>query len=659
MGTYDPDNNFGYQYGPGLAAQYSHHAEDPVKAWYSGNMPADQRIPTYEVTDWSTVGITAIATLIYHQHDGPYRAASLTWYKITLHLGHIKTQLQQHGGELAKGWDPAKNEAASNFFHFVGAATWSMDEWITFALQNRDATLAVAGAIGKARRDMAALWGGYEKDYLSLYKDALPLSGNDYIGSPPLDKNGDPVDVDAIRNNYDNRARAIIKELAGAYAGNWAALNEGHRFQGPTNAASPGKALENRMPDIINNIKAGLPGGGKGVSGAPNHQQLQAMQQQLDAQLAQQKQALEKALQEQALQAELAKQTLQQQQQNLGQVPAFPPIQVGQPGPVGALPPGALPAFGLPPSLTSTAGAGPAGAGFKGPTGLSNVNLTGDLAGPGGNPNGLLGRSGLPGTGGMPGMPGGPGRSTGNPGLRGRLGAPGQPGGPGNPGARSPFGGRRDDRDKARASGFIRPESEEYLSNLPTGPGQMTARLAGGGLVQDALTPPPGANLPGRPGIPGQRGGPGQPGFPGQPGGGRGRPVTPEDLAGRRQRALDAEANEDLMAPPLLMRPDLTGRRGVPAIDWDQVAGAEMGAERAMLGSRGAPPASGPGMAERLTGRRKDTEKEKGRPEHERTEDATSGDSDSELWTVATPETIEAPAEPTTHEQRGKALGAN
>jgi hypothetical protein len=658
MGTYDPDNNFGYQYGPGLAAQYSHHAEDPVKAFYSGSMSPDQRLPTYQVTDWSKMDIVAIATLIYHQHDGPYRAASLTWYKITLHLGHIKTQLQQHGGELAKGWDPAKNEAASNFFHYVGASTWSMDEWITFALQNRDATLAVAGAISKARRDMAALWDRYQRDYLP---HLVPPAGWDK-SQPFVPKDGDgiPLNMAAIKKQFDLEAQGIIKELAGVYAGNWALLNEGHRFQGPTNAASPGKALEDRMPDIMANLKAGLPGGGKGLSGAANQKQLQAMQQQLDAQLAQQKQALEKALQEQAQQAELAKQALQQQQQQqLGQVPTFPPIQVGQPGPIGALPPGALPAFGLPPSVT---GAGPAGAGFKGPTGLSNFNLTGDLAGRGGNPNGLLGRSGLPGMGGgMPGMPGGPGgRGMGNPGLRGRLGGPGQPGAPGNPGARSPFGGRRDDRDKDRASGSIRPESEEYLSNLPTGPGQMTGRLAGGGF-EDSLTPPPGANLPGRPGIPGQRGGPGQPGFPGQPGvpggGGRGRAVTPEDLAGRRQRALDAEINDDLMAPPLLLRPDLTGRRGMPAIDWDQVAPAEMGTERAMLGSRGAPPQSGPGMAERLARRRKETETEKARPEQERrSEDATGAD---ELWTVATPETIEAPAEPKEHEQRGKALGAN
>src|SRR5205823_13247674 len=114
------------------------------------------------------------------------------------------------------------------------------------------------------------------------------------------------------------------------------------------------------------------------------------------------------------------------------------------------------------------------GAGFKAPSGLGTFDLTGTGAGRGGNPNGLLGRTSLPGTGGgMPGMPGGPGGGLGNHGLRGRLGAPGQPGGPGNPGARSPFGGRRDsDRDKARATGFIRPESEEYLSNLPTGPGQ-------------------------------------------------------------------------------------------------------------------------------------------------------------------------------------------
>src|SRR4051794_31436698 len=221
MGTYDPDKNFGYVYAPELWSRYGHRAEDPVKAFYSGSMPPDQRIPTYEVTDWSTVDITAIATLIYHQHDGPYRTASLTWYKITLHLGHLKTQLQQHGGELAKGWDPAKNDAAANFFNFVGASTWSMDEWVTFALQNRDATLAVAGAIGKARREMTSLFAGYQKDYVNV-GDPVPLTGNIYERrNLPIDpKTGDPVDLEAIKRNYDSKARAIIKELADVYASN-------------------------------------------------------------------------------------------------------------------------------------------------------------------------------------------------------------------------------------------------------------------------------------------------------------------------------------------------------------------------------------------------------------------------------------------------------
>jgi hypothetical protein len=135
--------------------------------------------------------------------------------------------------------------------------------------------------------------------------------------------------------------------------------------------------------------------------------------------------------------------------------------------------------------------------------------------------------------------------------------------------------------------------------------------------------------------------------------------MKPEDLAGRRQRGIDDELNEDLMAPPLLVRPDLTGRKGIPMIDWEQVAGPEMGAERTMLGSRGAPAApSRPGMADRLAGRRKDDkQKEREQTRPERTEDAAAaGD---ELWTVARPETIEAPTETKVDEQRGKALGAN
>jgi hypothetical protein len=669
MGTsnpFDPDNNFGYQYTPGLEALYTHHAEDPKKAWYSGDRTPEERIPTYRGrTNWDSVDIVAIATLVYHQHDGPYRAASLTWYRIALHIGHLKTQTQDAGGKLTGGWDPAKNDAAANFFQFIGASTWSMNDWIQAAINARDATLNVANAIDTARREMSTLFAGYQRDYIEN-GNPVPLTGDIYQWTGPHIINGKEVPPDTIKRDYDHRARQVVQKLSDAYAENWATLFEAHRFQGPTKAESPGTALQNRLPEIIHNLRKGLPGGGRGMPNPHNQQQVQALQAQLDQQIAHQKLEMEKALQDAAREAEAARQAALQQQQALSQVPAFPAIQVGQPGPSGALPPGMLPTFALPTSLTGLAATGPGAAGLKGPAGLGNFDLNPERSGLNRN---LLGRSNLSGAGGMPGMPGGAGRGMGNPGLRGRLGAPGGPGAPGNPGSRSPLGGRRDDdRDKGRTAGFTRPESEEYLADLPTGPGQMTARLAGTSMGEDALTPPPGAGMPGRPGmagrpaIPGQRGpgqgGPGQPGFPGQPGmPGGGRPVKPEDLAGRRQRTADAEANEDLMAPPPLLRPDLTGRKGLPVIDWDQVAGAEMGAERAMLGSRGAPAATGPGMAERLTGRRKDKEKAQTRPEQERTEDATTaGD---ELWTVATPETIGAPTETKVDDQRGKALGAN
>jgi hypothetical protein len=678
MGNNDPygsDNNFGYVYTPGLIEEYSHQSQDPAKAFYSGTMSPDQRIPTFTTTDFSRTTTTEIATLIYRQHDGPYRQASLTWYRICLYLGGIKAKLNEEGGKLANGWDPAKNDAAANFFHFVGASTWSIDEWITFAIQNRDATLNVANAINKARTEMATLWSGYLKDYVGLYNNpsTVPVTGNIYEGTP-IGPDGQPMSddqVQKIKNKYDDRARGIIKELADTYAGNWFALNEGHKFQGPTNAVSPGKAIENRKDDLMANLTPKLPGGGTLPSGV-SPQQIAAIQAQLDQQLALQKQAMEDALHQAQLEEQARLADLQQQQQQaLNQIPTFAPIPVGQPGPSGVLPPGALPTFGL---GQLPGGAGPATAGLRGPGGLGNFDLSGEEANLTRNNNGLLGRSGLPGAGGMPGMPGGPGagRGFGNPGLRGRMGGPGQPGMPGGPGSRG-LGGRRDregDRDPGRAAGFVRPESEEYLADTPTAPGQLAARMAGD-LSTDGLTPPPGGlpgagvpgglGGPGRPGIPAQRGGPGTPGFPGQPGvpgsGGRGRPMKPEDLAGRRQREIDSELDEDLMAPPLLLRPDLTGRKGIPVIDWDQVAGAEMGAERAMLGSRGAPAApSQPGMADRLSGRRKDKEREQTRPEQERTEDAAA---ENELWTVERPETIEAPTETKVDDQRGKTLGAN
>jgi hypothetical protein len=297
---------------------------------------------------------------------------------------------------------------------------------------------------------------------------------------------------------------------------------------------------------------------------------------------------------------------------------------------------------------------------------LSNLASRAGLTGGGGSSGfgrpSLSGRGGMSGMGQMEGMGGRPPQ---NPGMRGRggMGMPGEGEGEGNaPGSRSPMGGRGDKKDGTGANGQQTqrvnvPESEEYLTDMPTAPELLAGRLG--------TTPPQNAFMPPRAGLPGKLegvGGPGGPGRPQMPGAPRGnRSLTPEELAGRRKRIADAEEEDALLSPPMLLRPDLTGRNGMPDIDWAQIRSGELDADTEMLGVRAkpAPSAGEVSMPSRLaSGRRKDTESER---KVEETQERSVREALDELWTVQTPETIEAPNERKTEEQqqeqRGRALG--
>ncbi len=525
----------------------------------------------------------------------------------------------------------------------------------------------------------------------------------------------------AAISKYSDQARAVMQTLAGAYSQNWGALNEGITFQGPKTSVNPLDGLINKVNQNINaqnaaakaamqaaatqaaalqaaaqqkaaaaqaaaNKKMAAAKAAAAAAQKKAQEQMAAQQKaaQTAAQAAQQKaqaqqaaaqkqltaQQAAAAAQQQALaqqaagraalataqqkaQAEqtAAEQQLAQQQKQLGNPQQ---IAVDGPGAAGLVPmrPGAL-------GLTGAGTPGLNGNGRPGSAGLGdpeaiNANGAGSAGLSGGRPNlGGLGRSGL--TSGQ--QAGFSGRPPSNPGLRGRggmgMGEEGHPpmgrkqGGDGT-------GGKGDGKEAART---LRPESEDYLmagapnSTAPPS-GRLDGRFAFGAGTDGGPVVPPQAGLPGRLG--------GMPEMPGSPRGNR--QLSREELAGRRQQRPGeslVEESEDLMAPPLLGRPNLSGRVGLPEFEWDQeIAGAEMGAESEMLGTRGpaAQPATPAEMPERLAGRGKGKERKDEEREQEQQQPSLV-EASEELWTVATPEHIETPTEKKVEQERGQVLG--
>ncbi len=344
---YSAENNFGYTYTPDYQAMYGGKSPDPKVTYYSGEMPAEQRIPAYTSSDahWDQADIDAIHTAIFTLHDGHLKGAATGWEKIVQLLNHVKQSMSDAAKGLAPGWDPAKSSAATNFFHHIGASMWSIDDWITFANQNKHALESVATAVNKARTDMEAIY----KNYLSEWNTNIDKAN--YIASPAYQQELDQTPdynvglatsptkttaelqqpfidaAKAAREKYTKQARDVIKKLTGEYASNWGAINEGRKFQGPTNAESPLAALTDKLKQIMANS------GGGGNFGNPTNftTQNNALQQQLKQQQeeaakkaaeaeAAAKKAQEKALAEQKAAADLAKQqALQAQQEALKQ----------------------------------------------------------------------------------------------------------------------------------------------------------------------------------------------------------------------------------------------------------------------------------------------------------------------------------------------------
>lgn len=511
----------------------------------------------------------------------------------------------------------------------------------------------------------------------------------------------------AAMDKYSAQARAVMKTLATAYSTNWGALNEGTVFQGPKTSVNPMDSLMNKFKQNMNAqasaASAAASAAAASAAGAQAaaarkmaaaqsaaaaaqqqaaakaaalktaqaaaqrqaqaklttaQQQMTAAKQAANQKLLAQQTAARTALAAANKKAQAQEQAAQQEMAQQGKSLGSPQdIAVNGPGNAGLAPEGVagLPGARLPGGLSG--GGGNSGLGLGNP---ENIDTTGAGAGAGlagrpnlggaGRPNlGSMARSALGGGGGMG------GRGPGNPGLRGRGMGMGEEGHP--PAGRRGAAAGKDGKEQ-QAPPTFRAASEDYLmSGAPNSTAPPTGRLDGrfgatAGAEAGPVTPP-------RAGLPGRLGG--APEMPGAPRGNR--QLSKEELAGRRQRRGAkslVEESEELLAPELLVRPNLTGRVGLPEFEWDQeVAGAEMGAESEMLGTRGpaAKPVTPAELPERLAGRGRRDEARKDEAAEAQEQPASLVEASQELWTVATPERIDTPTEQKVEQERGQVLG--
>jgi hypothetical protein len=603
---YSASEHFGYTFAPAEVANYGVTTGPDTVNYYNGH------VPSVTPTDWDSQSFTDLAQIItLSLHDGLYRTTAELWGKVVSLLEDLKSSIGTAGTVLIWGWDPMKSEAAARFFKRVGASTWSLDDWITYARRNQGALDRVATAIDQARKKMAPLI----TNFLTNYVDALErlaqgkqgnteYAYNDHIkskrpqwadGNNPQNTRAALDDLEVLKEQYTQQARQIFKDLSDEFMANYwgsSGLNEGHRFQGPIEAVNP-------MNGIIDKFKQNLGGGGPVALPTGPAGRIAQLRAELEQRLAQERAAQDAA-------DEALRRLVERQAALRPNVPLQPPVVLP---PQVALPPRSV----LPPQQFPGRPATPGK--------LPDVAITE----PGAAPSGV--HKGLGSLGGRPdavtqGMRSRGGPESFPPPPPGTPGRPAHPPPPPNPGLR----GRQRDKNNAepdRPRPGTRPEREDYLADTPLAPGAMAARLAAGGPPVEPPTRMPAASLPGRSGRPS-----------------RGEPtLRPQDLAGRRRTVDDGE--NELMPSPSMLRPDLTGRRGGP-IDLG-LAGADVGANAALLGTRGVP-AEVPAPAFPA--------------------DATApapGDAgpDSELWNVAMPEPIETPVErkPADPRASGQALG--
>jgi hypothetical protein len=604
-------------------------------------------------TDWDSMAIEEMVRALTNLRDGQYTTAAAQWRRLGTQLQGMLTQTQGAANTLLPQWDPAKSQAAAAFFDRIGGTTFSLAQWAETATANASALDRVATALVTARTALQGIYTQFLAEYnanidqANAYANGAPLPKLTFPSRAPESVrrnayvNSAKDAANAARRKYTAQAAKVMQDLAVVYRTSSVGLVEGFTFQGPKAVAKPTVSF----PGAGRAGGAGSPGAAAMAAAAAAAARLRQRQAALAAQQAVVLRRL--AARRAAAQAQLAAQQqfadqqaaaqgqllAAQQQLAAAQAAAMQQLTAQQTTRQLARQAARQQFFGRPLTPGQLLAAGPGRPGL--PPGSSPNSLGVDpasaAAGSGGAGLGSL-RQFPPGTGPGEGLrsanPGlrGPGQgSAGYSGLRGRLAAGARGGVP--PSGQPPLSGRREQRDAVaendvRGPVTIRPEREDYLGDLPTVGTPPTGRLLADGFTPAAATPPP--DLTGR-----------DPSGPGPGGAARRRHQRRSaELSGRR-RPQAAQA-EDVLAPDTVVPPDLTGRRGLPEVDWRRVAGPELGADAELLGIR--------------TGEQ--------RPDHHASAraatstapasaDANVAAETESLWTVHAPESLDAPVQQT------------
>lgn len=632
-------------------------------------------------TDWDSMEIEEMATLAQQQHDGALTGAAETWGSIADLLEDLRTGLGDAGTRMKTGWDPSANAAAANFFGHVGAGSWSLADWVSYARSNQSTLEDMASEVAAAKQQMKAIHHSYVSDWNAKVAEAdsvvdpevaavsaiYSMPGGVWaMGIAQESERSELLSQAAsIKERYRQQAAQVMSSLANRFEANTSMLGEGRMYQGPTDAVSPAGALGTSTGS--GSGSSGSSGSGAAASSAAGSAAQQSRRT---------REALDRA-------GKNLKRTLNRTStgattsDSSGTDSTRTTSALADPSADGQSPQGqGSTTTDLTSSRVTTATAtGDAGSGQTVSNGLTSASadaavatglglpsttrqlLTADPAiGAGGGSatavpsGGTAGTAnGIPISGGsaaaVPRVPIGglpttqntlPGNGSGRNRLLGRLGS-----GPDGPGSTAvPPGRSLGSRGPGRSG--TEPGESGTARSIPGGRGsgrddsdeeaaRADYRERSEEYLADLPVGPPSLTRPVRPAAHGGR--PPGTGLAGRLGRSSGhRPE--EELGGRRTRAL---AFDDELMAPLHRPPDLTGRRAFDGPDVEAVELVGLGDQ--LRGGQAAPAVSDPG----------------GRPAGV----ATGGEDEplGEYWEVDVPERLSSPQEQETSTARGRTLG--
>ncbi|GLY28112.1 hypothetical protein [Kineosporia sp. NBRC 101731] len=226
-------------------------------------------------TDWSYSTIDEIKAAADVQNSATHAQAAASWGLIVNMLEGLGASLRAAGTDMEEGWDPSVTKAAASFFNHVGASTWSMDDWATYARGNQTALEAMAEEVSTTKQRINTIYKNYLRDIqskrteiqrVSALLDGGPASANGSGGGDPADSQDQVNALEGqLRNivdSYTKQAAVAMNELGDSYIANAHQLNEGHKYQGPTTSKTVPNSSANNSGSSNNNGSGGNGNGG-------------------------------------------------------------------------------------------------------------------------------------------------------------------------------------------------------------------------------------------------------------------------------------------------------------------------------------------------------------------------------------------------------------